>query len=99
MKEVKHLIKMSLKANSATLNPPVGTLLGPSGINIVKFCNDFNELTKDLDGDIEFGVMIYDDLSYDIISKKQLEEYENNQILESLSFLYRGETKPINKSK
>lgn len=88
MKEVKYSLKLKLPAKKATPAPPVGTALGPSKININKFCDDFNNWSKDLQGEVEFGVIIYNDLSYDILSKEEFKQYEISQINESLSFLY-----------
>ena len=88
MKEVKYSLKLKLPAKKATPAPPVGTTLGPSKININKFCDDFNNWSKDLQGEVEFGVIIYNDLSYDILSKEEFKRYEMSQINESLSFLY-----------
>lgn len=93
MKEVKHIIKLTLKARHATPAPPVGTCLGPTEINIQKFCDDFNKWTKDLEGNVNFGVIIYSDLSYELLSKKEIQEYERVQFLESISFLYKEQDK------
>ena len=68
MKEVKYALNLKLPAKKATPAPPVGPSLGPSNINLIKFCDDFNNWSKNLQGEIEFGVLIYDDLSYDILS-------------------------------
>ncbi|MBQ7790185.1 MAG: hypothetical protein IJ399_02865 [Bacilli bacterium] len=89
MKEVKYSLKLKLPARKATPAPPVAIALGPSKININKFCDDFNNWSKDLHGVVEFGVIIYNDLSYDILSKEEFKRYEISQINESLSFLYR----------
>lgn len=97
MKEIKYSIKLQLPAKKATPIPPISTALGPSKINLVKFCNDFNNWSKDLEGNIEIGVIIYNDLSYDILSKKEHLQFERTQINESLSFLYNKEPKVLKK--
>ena len=88
MKEVKYSLQLKLPAKKATPAPPVGTVLGPSNINLARFCDDFNNWSKDLDGEVEIGVLIYNDLSYDILSKKEFKQYVISQINQSLSFLY-----------
>lgn len=75
MKEVKYTLKLKLPAKNATPAPPVGTTLGPTNINITKFCDDFNNWSKDLQGEIEFVVLVYNDLSYDILSKEEFNQY------------------------
>ena len=93
MKEVKYALKLKLPAKNATPAPPVGPILGPSNINIIKFCDDFNNWSKNLEGEIEFGVLIYNDLSYSIISKEEFKQYKAAQLSESLSFLYKNQEK------
>ena len=88
MKEVKHAVMLKLPARKATPAPPIGPILGPSNIDVVKFCDDFNAWSKDLESDVEFGILIYDDLSYDILSKEEFNQYKSSQLNESLSFMY-----------
>ena len=88
LKEVKYALQLKLPAKNATPSPPVGTILGPSKINVIKFCNDFNNWSKDKEGEVELGVLVYNDLSYDILSKEQFLQYKSTQLIESLSFLY-----------
>lgn len=51
-KEIKTTIKLQLPAGGANPAPPVGTALGPQGVNIAEFCKQFNEATKGMTGDI-----------------------------------------------
>ena len=51
-KEIKTTIKLQLEAGKANPAPPVGTALGPHGLNIAEFCKQFNEATKEMMGDI-----------------------------------------------
>lgn len=51
-KKVKTVLKLQLPAGGANPAPPVGTALGPQGINIQEFCKQFNEATKDMKGDV-----------------------------------------------
>lgn len=66
MKKIKTIIKLQSPAGKATPAPPVGTALGPQGINIMEFVNQFNEQTKEM-GDIivPAEVTIYEDRSFD----------------------------------
>ncbi len=50
-KKVKTIIKIQAPAGKANPAPPVGTALGPHGVNIMEFVNAFNEQTKDM-GDL-----------------------------------------------
>jgi len=51
-KSVKAVIKLQLPATKANPAPPVGTALGPHGVNIQEFCTKFNEATKDKAGSV-----------------------------------------------
>jgi len=70
-KKIKVVIKLAIQAGSANPAPPVGTALGPQGIKIMDFCNEFNEKTKDMKGSLIPSVItIYEDRSFDFIIKK-----------------------------
>lgn len=65
-KKIVKKIKIQIDAGKATPAPPVGTVLGPAGINLQEFCIRFNDATKDKMGDIlPIDLYIYDDRSYD----------------------------------
>ena len=69
-KEVKQIFKLQIPAGKATPAPPVGTALGPHGLNIQDFCVRFNEASKDRMGEIvPIELSIYDDRSFDFILK------------------------------
>lgn len=69
-KEVVKVIKIQIPAGKATPAPPVGTALGPAGINLGEFCNAFNEASKDRMGDIvPVEISVYDDRSFTFILK------------------------------
>lgn len=69
-KKVKAVVKLQLPAGKATPGPPVGSSLGPHGINIPGFTKEFNEKTRGQEGLIIPVVMtIYVDRSYDFILK------------------------------
>ena len=61
-KEVVKKIKLQIPAGKATPAPPVGTVLGPAGINLQEFCTKFNDATKDKMGDIvPVEISLYED--------------------------------------
>ncbi len=69
-KKVTKEIKLQIPAGKATPAPPVGTALGPAGINIGDFVSKFNAATAQMAGDIvPVIVSIYDDRSFDFILK------------------------------
>ena len=69
-KEVVKKIKLQLEAGKATPAPPVGTVLGPAGVNLQDFCSKFNEATRDKMGDVvPCEISIYDDRSFDFVLK------------------------------
>ncbi|MCR5787826.1 MAG: 50S ribosomal protein L11 [Bacilli bacterium] len=69
-KEIVKKIKLQIEAGKATPAPPVGTVLGPAGINLQEFCSKFNEETRDKMGDvIPTEISIYDDRSFDFVLK------------------------------
>jgi large subunit ribosomal protein L11 len=64
-KKVKTVLKLQLPAGAANPAPPVGTVLGPQGINIQDFCKQFNDATKDMRGDVvPAEITIYEDRSF-----------------------------------
>ena len=69
-KEVVKKIKLQLEAGKATPAPPVGTVLGPAGVNLQDFCSKFNEATRDKMGDVvPCEISIYDDRSFTFVLK------------------------------
>jgi large subunit ribosomal protein L11 len=69
-KKVQTSVKLQIAAGKATPAPPVGTALGPHGVNIMDFCKNFNAKTAKDDGlIIPVVVTIYTDRSYSFITK------------------------------
>ena len=69
-KEIIKTIKLDIEAGKANPAPPVGTVLGPAGINLQEFCTKYNEATRDKMGDIvPVEISIYEDRSFDFIIK------------------------------
>ena len=69
-KEVVKKIKLQIPAGKATPAPPVGTVLGPAGINLQEFCTKFNDATRDKMGDVlPVEISIYEDRTFDFVLK------------------------------
>ena len=69
-KEITKQIKLQIPAGKATPAPPVGTVLGPAGINLQEFCTKFNDATRDKMGDIlPVEITIYEDRTFDLALK------------------------------
>ena len=69
-KEAIKKIKLQIPAGKATPAPPVGTVLGPAGINLQDFCTKYNDATRDKMGDVvPCEISIYDDRSFDFVIK------------------------------
>jgi large subunit ribosomal protein L11 len=69
-KKVQALVKLQIAAGKATPAPPVGTALGPQGVNIMDFCKNFNAKTAGQDGlIIPVVVTVYADRSYTFVLK------------------------------
>ncbi len=64
-KKIKTVVKLQLPAGQATPAPPVGTALGPHGVNIMEFCKSYNEATRGKEGTIFPAIItIYEDRSF-----------------------------------
>lgn len=69
-KEAVKKIKLQIAAGKATPAPPVGTVLGPAGINLQEFCTRYNDATREKMGDVlPVEISIYEDRSFDFIIK------------------------------
>lgn len=69
-KKVSKVIKLQLNAGRATQAPPVGPALGQAGINSAQFCQEFNERTRDLMGNIvPVIITVYEDRSFTFVTK------------------------------
>lgn len=70
-KKVIAIVKLQVEAGKANPAPPVGTALGPHGIQIMEFCKEFNEKTASLMGmTVPAVVTIYEDRSFNFILKQ-----------------------------
>lgn len=69
-KNITKVIKLQIEAGKATPAPPVGTVLGPAGINLQEFCTRYNEATRDQMGNvIPVVINIYEDRTFDFVLK------------------------------
>ena len=69
-KKIAALVKVQLQAGAATPAPPVGTALGPHGVNIMEFCKAFNAQTQDQNGRIiPVEITVFEDRSFTFITK------------------------------
>ena len=69
-KKITKQLKLQLPAGKATPAPPVGTMLGPAGINLGEFCTKYNDATKDKIGDVlPVEITVYEDRTFDFVIK------------------------------
>ena len=69
-KKILTVVKLQIPAGAATPAPPVGTALGPHGINIMEFCKQYNAATESQRGTIiPAEITIYEDRSFTFITK------------------------------
>lgn len=93
-KEITKIIKLQIPAGAATPAPPVGTALGPAGINIGEFVKQFNDQTRPQMGNIlPVLITVYKDRTFTFITKKPP---ASRLILKKLG-IEKGSTKAQNK--
>jgi large subunit ribosomal protein L11 len=93
-KEITKMIKLQIEAGKATPAPPVGTALGPAGVNIGEFVNQFNNQTRPMAGNIVPVLLtVYKDRTFTFIVKKPP---ASRLILKKLG-MEKGSQKPQNK--
>jgi len=69
-KKVKTVIRLQIEAGKATPAPPVGTALGPNGLNIMEFCKTYNERTAAQAGTvIPAEITVYEDRTFTFVTK------------------------------
>ena len=69
-KKAKAIVKLQISAGKATPAPPVGTALGPHGINIMQFCKEYNAKTASMAGMVvPAEITIYQDRSFAFVLK------------------------------
>ena len=93
-KEITKVIKLQIAAGAATPAPPVGTALGPAGVNIGEFVNQFNTQTRPMAGNtVPVVLTVYTDRSFTFVVKKPP---ASRAILKKLG-IEKGSDKPQNK--
>ena len=93
-KKLKTQVKIQIEAGKATPAPPVGTALGPQGINIGDFCSQFNDATKEMRGDIVPAVInIYEDRSFDFVLKTP----PASALIKKMAGISKGSGNPLKK--
>jgi large subunit ribosomal protein L11 len=94
-KQITKKVKLQITAGKATAAPPVGTALGPAGINLQEFCTRFNEATREKMGDVlPVEVFVYDDRSFDFKLKTPPAAF----LLKKFAKIERGATKGNNET-
>jgi large subunit ribosomal protein L11 len=69
-KKIAAVVKVQLNAGAATPAPPVGTALGPHGVNIMDFCKQYNAATESQRGDVvPVEITIYEDRTFSFVTK------------------------------
>ena len=90
-KKIKTVIKLQLPAGKATPAPPVGTALGPHGVNIAQFVKEFNDKTAGGDMTIPVEMTIFEDRSFTFIMKTPP---ASNLIMKAIG-LQKGSANPL----
>ena len=94
-KNVTKQIKLQIPAGKATPAPPVGTVLGPAGINLQEFCTKFNDATRDKMGDIvPVEISLYDDRTFDFVLKTAPAAF----LIKKAAKIQKGSTKGANET-
>lgn len=94
-KEAVKKIKLQIPAGKATPAPPVGTVLGPAGINLQEFCTKFNDATRDKMGDIiPVEISLYEDRTFDFVLKTAPAAF----LIKKAAKIQKGSTKGANET-
>ena len=92
-KAITKKIKLQIPAGKATPAPPVGTVLGPAGINLQEFCTKFNDATRDKGGDVlPVEISIYEDRTFDFVLKTPPAAFLLKKVAKVKSGASKGET-------
>jgi len=90
-KEIKAKVKMLLAAGAATPAPPVGSMLGQQGVNIMDFCKQFNAQTVSRKGEnVPVVVTVYVDRSFDFLCKTP----PTSELIRKKLTITKGSSKP-----
>ena len=92
-KAIAKKIKLQIPAGKATPAPPVGTVLGPAGINLQEFCTKFNDATRDKMGDVlPVEISVYEDRTFDFVLKTPPAAFLLKKVAKIKSGAAKGET-------
>ena len=92
-KAITKKIKLQIPAGKATPAPPVGTVLGPAGINLQEFCTKFNDATREKMGDVlPVEISIYEDRTFDFVLKTPPAAFLLKKVAKLKSGASKGET-------
>jgi large subunit ribosomal protein L11 len=82
-KKLKNIIRLVVPAKGATMSPPIGPVLGQYGINIMEFCKQFNEKTKDFHDGVLLTVLIYQfaDKTFNFVIKNFVNSFLIKELL------------------
>lgn len=90
-KEIKANIKIVIQGSAANPAPPVGSALGPHGVNIMEFCKQFNAKTANRKGEVvPVIITVYKDKSFDFIIKTS----PTSELLKKKINITKGSSKP-----
>ena len=90
-KKIRTVLKIELQAGKATPAPPVGTALGPHGVNIMEFCRSYNERTAQQAGDVvPAEITVFEDRSFTFV----LRTPPAVNMLKKAAGIEKGSTKP-----
>ncbi len=94
-KEISKVIKIQIEAGKATPAPPVGTVLGPAGVNLQEFCTKYNDATRDKMGDVlPVEITVYEDRSFDFVIKTPPTPF----LIKKATGIKKGSTKGANET-
>lgn len=91
MKKIKAVVKFQIPAGQATPAPPVGPALAQHGLNIMDFCQKFNEMTKNQTGwTLPVEITVYQDRTYDF----KVKQPPTSELLKKTAGIEKGSGKP-----
>lgn len=91
-KKIIGQIKLQIQGGAANPAPPIGPALGQHGVNIQSFCQEFNDKTKDMRGEVVPVVInVYEDRSFDFIMKTP----PAAELVKKAAGLSKGSSKPL----
>ncbi len=91
-KKIKVKVKLQIAGGKATPAPPVGTALGPHGVNIAEFTKQFNDKTKDRMGDVvPVELTIFEDRTFTFVLKTS----PASELLKKAAGIPKGSGKPL----